>query len=257
MIDGRTVLALIPARGGSKGVPRKNIRLLADKPLITWSIEAARASHYVDRLVLSSDDDDVRKVAQAWDCEVLERPEHLARDDTPGIAPVLHAISQLDAYDYVVLLQPTSPFRTTADIDACIAACHHNGWKVCVAVVAQTKSPYWLYFLEAGRLEPFLAEDATVQRRQDSPELYALSGAVYVAECAWLEDSKSFLTPETHGYPLPALHSLDIDSEDDFTLAEALKRYQLGRSNAEPTLTAAGSNLAPRQRPVAETRHDD
>lgn len=230
MIDGRTVLALIPARGGSKGVPRKNIRLLADKPLIAWSIEEARESRYIDRLVLSTDDDDIMNVAQAWNCEVLKRPAHLAQDDTPGIAPVLHALTQLVAYDYVVLLQPTSPFRTATDIDGCIAACSQKGWKVCVAVVEQTKSPYWLYFLEDERLEPFLAADR-VERRQDSPKLYALSGAVYVAESAWLEHSKSFLTPETRGYLLSPLHSLDIDSEDDFTLAEALKRHQLGSND--------------------------
>lgn len=222
-------MALIPARGGSKGVPRKNVKALAGKPLLGWTVEAAQESQYLDRLVLSSEDDDIIATAQAWNCEVLRRPKELSEDDTPGIAPVLHALEQFTSYDYVVLLQPTSPFRTTADIDGCVAACNSRGWNACVSVVEQTKSPSWLYLLEEDkRLEPFFFVTTPVNRRQDSPKVYALSGALYVARCDWLARSKSFLGPETHGYPLSPLHSLDIDTEDDFTVAEALKRYQLG-----------------------------
>ncbi len=114
MIAGKTVLAIIPARGGSKGVPRKNIRLLAGKPLIVWTIDEAKKSKYIDRFILSSEDDEIIKIAREYGCEVpFKRPIELAQDDTPGIEPVIHAINTLeDKYDYVVLLQPTSPLRT-------------------------------------------------------------------------------------------------------------------------------------------------
>lgn len=116
-----TFLAIIPARGGSKGVPRKNIRNLAGKPLIAWTIEEAKKSKYINRVILSSDDNEIIEIAKNYNCEVpFVRPKNIAEDNTPGIDPVLHAIKQCPGYDYVVLLQPTSPLRTVEDIDGCI-----------------------------------------------------------------------------------------------------------------------------------------
>jgi len=117
MIDNNMVLGIISARGGSKGIPRKNIKLLAGKPLIAWTIEEAQKSQYLDRLILSSEDMEIISTAQSWGCEVpFIRPAELARDDTPGIDPVIHALHQLaEQYDYVMLLQPTSPLRTVED----------------------------------------------------------------------------------------------------------------------------------------------
>ena len=121
MIEGKKVLAVIPARGGSNGVPRKNIIDVGGKPLIAWTIEEARKSKYIDRLILSSDDREIIEIAKRWGCEVpFEQPAEMARDGTPGIAPVLHAIEMLPDYDYVVLLQPTSPLRQVEDVDGCI-----------------------------------------------------------------------------------------------------------------------------------------
>src|SRR5262245_46630071 len=102
MIGGQSVLGIIPARGGSKGVPRKNLRAVGGKPLLGWAIEAALRSRYLDRVVVSSDDAEIRAAAKALGCEALERPAELARDDTPGIAPVLHALSALQGHDWVV-----------------------------------------------------------------------------------------------------------------------------------------------------------
>nr|HPK54819.1 acylneuraminate cytidylyltransferase family protein [Smithellaceae bacterium] len=117
MIQGKTVLAIIPARGGSKGIPRKNITNLAGKPLIAWTIEEAKKSKYIDRLILSSEDNEIIQVAKEWGCEVpFIRPRELAEDDTLGIEPVLHALNTIKKkYDYVVLLQPTSPLRSVDD----------------------------------------------------------------------------------------------------------------------------------------------
>jgi CMP-N,N'-diacetyllegionaminic acid synthase len=114
MINGKTILGIIPARGGSKGIPRKNLIIFGGKPLMAWTIEAGLQSHYIDRLILSSEDEEIIAVAREWGCEVpFIRPAELSRDDTPGIEPVIHAIKTLKtSYDYIILLQPTSPLRS-------------------------------------------------------------------------------------------------------------------------------------------------
>lgn len=225
MINGKTILAIIPARGGSKGIPGKNIIDVAGKPLIAWTIEAAKESRYIDRLILSSDDDQIIKVATQWGCEApFKRPDELAKDDTPGIAPVLHALSILPTFDYVVLLQPTSPLRTAEDIDECIEHCIIQQANCCVSVTEPDKSPFWMYFINSkGVLEPILSSDKEiVTRRQDLPVVYALNGAVYVARCEWLLTNKRFLSEETIGYTMSKEHSTDIDSWRDLQLARLI-----------------------------------
>lgn len=223
MIKGKSVLAIIPARGGSKGVSRKNIRMVAGKPLIAWTIEEAKKSQYIDRLILSSDDSEIIEVARQWGCEVpFVRPACLAQDDTPGIAPVIHAIETLsEKYDLVVLLQATSPLRTVEDIDGCILQLMQLEAKACVSVVEPHKSPYWMYqFDENNRLVPLLEQG--YMRRQDLPKIYALNGAVYAAESGWLRAAKSFTGPETIGFIMSQEHSLDVDSEQDLVFCEAM-----------------------------------
>ncbi len=220
MIARRSVLAIIPARGGSKGVSRKNVRLAGGKPLIAWTIEAARQSRFIDRLILSSDDAEIIRVATEWGCEVpFVRPAELARDETPGIAPVMHALQTLPGYDLVVLLQPTSPLRSTEDIDACIAACAEGKTPACVSIVEAEESPYWMYTLQlGGKMHPLLPSVDVITRRQDLPKAYLLNGAVYVADSAWLLCNGSFLSAETLGYVMPRERSLDIDTELDLKL---------------------------------------
>lgn len=222
MVNDLKVLAVIPARGGSKGVPGKNIRPLGGKPLLAWSVEAARQSRYIDRLILSSDDAEIIRVAREVGCEVpFVRPAELARDETPGIEPVLHALGQVPGYDFVVLLQPTSPFRSAEDIDRCIEACVGGQAPSCVTVTAPEKSPFWMFTLNReSRLSPLLPEPTGFSRRQDLPEVYALNGAVYVARTAWLLERRSFIGPETAGCIMSKEHSVDIDTEEDFALCE-------------------------------------
>jgi CMP-N,N'-diacetyllegionaminic acid synthase len=222
MIGDKSVLAIIPARGGSKGVPRKNIKNLAGKPLIAWTIEAAKNSRYIDRLILSSDDPEIIMVARAWGCDVpFVRPSELARDDTPGIEPVLHALTILPDYDYVLLLQPTSPMRTVEDMDGALALCIGKGAKACVSVTEPDKSPYWMYKLdEVGRMLPLLDSGEIFSRRQDLPKVYSVNGAVYVADCTWLKMSRSFLTSETVAFEMPKGRAMDIDDVIDFAVAE-------------------------------------
>lgn len=223
MIGARRVLAVIPARGGSKGVPRKNIRDLAGKPLLAWSIEAAKRSDHIDRVIVSSEDGEILDVAKAWGADVpFVRPELLARDETPGIDPILHALEQLPDYEYVVLLQPTSPLRTAEDIDRCIEQMLRAEAPCCVTVTEPAKSPYWMYTLGAdNRIEPLIQAEQ-VARRQDLPPAYALNGAVYVAETEWLKRSKSFLAAGVVAHIMPGERSLDIDTELDLYLAEAM-----------------------------------
>ena len=224
MIDGLSVLAVIPARGGSKGVPRKNVRLLAGRPLLGWTVAAARASRYIDRVVLSSEDDEIMAVALAQGCEVpFRRPAELARDDSPGIAPVLHALDVLPGYDLVVLLQPTSPLREAADIDGCIEQLVRAGAPACISMRAVEDHPYWTFRCdESGRLRPFVVPEGGIPaRRQDLPRAFTANGAVYVARTGWLRAQQGFETPETVGHEMPAARSHDIDTEDDLRIAEA------------------------------------
>lgn len=222
MINNKKVLAIIPARGGSKGVPRKNIRLFAGKPLIAWTIEEAKKSQYIDRLILSSEDEEIIQVAKAWGCDVpFVRPKELAQDDTPGIEPVLHALNNLRNYDYVILLQPTSPLRTAEDIDRCLEKMIQFNAPACVSVTEPESSPYWMFTLSNNeRLKSFVSQDTLITRRQDLPTVYSLNGAVYVADVNWLIKTKSFITDETVAYIMPRYRSHDIDTEEDFLWCE-------------------------------------
>lgn len=224
MFNGLSVLGVIPARGGSKGVRRKNLRTVAGKPLIAWTIEEAKKSKYIDRLILSSEDEEIINVAKSWGCEVpFVRPQELAQDETPGIEPVLHALRLLPAYDYIVLLQPTSPLRSVEDIDGCIKQCLEYRANACVSVTEPDKNPYWMYTLDAdGKMVPLIDLKDFPVRRQDLPKVYALNGAVYVARCDWLLETRSFLTRETIAYPMPTERSIDVDTEFDLILAEAM-----------------------------------
>ncbi len=225
MIAGKTVLAIIPARGGSKGVPRKNIRLLAGKPLIAWTIDEAKKSKYIDRLILSSEDQEIIKVAKEYGCEVpFVRPANLAQDDTLGIEPVIHAINTLnEEYDYVVLLQPTSPLRTVEDIDGCIRHCIMMESIACLSITESQQSPYWMYKLDDEmKLNPIIKYNETINRRQDLPKVYVLNGAVYIGESGFILKNNSFLTEETLAYQMPIERSVDIDDELDFSFCEWL-----------------------------------
>jgi N-acylneuraminate cytidylyltransferase len=229
MIDGRRVLALIPARGGSKGVPQKNIAPLGGRPLIAWTVAAAHGSAFIDRLILSSDDAAIIAAAAAAGCEApFVRPADLASDTARSIDVVRHAMDWAEAegggaYDYLALLQPTSPLRTAADIDACIRACHDSDAPAAVTVVEPQHSPYWMYARDGqGRLSPLLQAAADSSRRQDLPAAYLPNGAVYVGRCSELRRADSFVMPGVLGVVMPPERSVDIDTPLDFTLAELL-----------------------------------
>lgn len=227
MINQQTVLAVIPARGGSKTIPRKNIRMLAGKPLIAWTIEEARKSSYIDRVIVSSEDAEIIKIAQEWGAEVpFVRPARLADDESGGIEPVLHALRTIpEYYDYVVLLQPTSPLRSADDIDGCIAYCLRCGAPACVSVSAAAKNPYWMYRLDgSGKMIPVMATEKPIERRQELPAFYCLNGSLYAAKTDYLLLGKNFITDETVAYVMPEERSLDIDGEFEFLCCALLKQ---------------------------------
>jgi CMP-N,N'-diacetyllegionaminic acid synthase len=225
MIKGKSVLALIPARGGSKGLPGKNIRPAGGRPLIAWTIEAARASRYIDRTVLSSDDPSIAAIASQFGCEVpFMRPDELATDKADSMGVVRHALASLpDRYDHLVLLQPTSPLRIAADIDAAFDLYIESGASTCVSVCEPDKHPYWMVTMAADRtMRQLFPPEQIPTRRQDAPPVFALNGAIYIAPTDYLAAGGDFITAGTIGYVMPKDRSFDIDTELDLRLADFL-----------------------------------
>lgn len=225
MIDGKKVVALIPARGGSKGLLGKNIRDLGGRPLIAWTIAAAQASTTIDEIILSSDDAEIIRVAAEHGCpRHILRPAELASDIAKAI-DVVHSVqdaleAESNAFDILVLLQPTSPLRAPKDIDACVAKVA-AGASVAVSVTPTSKSPYWMYEKTSeDTLRPLLTAPKKAWQRQQLPTTYALNGAVYAAEWTWLASADSFIVPDTHAYAMPKERAVDIDTEVDMVIAE-------------------------------------
>lgn len=225
MIESQRVLALIPARGGSKGVPGKNIRDVGGKPLLAWTIEAARRSRYIDRLILSSDDREIIEVALAHGCEApFVRPAELATDQADSMSVVRHAIASLpERYDFLVLLQVTSPLRAAEDIDRAIELCQSSGAPACISICEPDKSPYWMVAMDGAQtITSLFPPDRIPDRRQDAPPVFAMNGAVYVGRTERLAAGEGFMTAGTVGYLMPKERSLDIDTEIDLKIANFL-----------------------------------
>jgi CMP-N,N'-diacetyllegionaminic acid synthase len=223
-----SVLALIPARAGSKGIHRKNIRELNGKPLIAWSIEAALKAESVDTIIVSTDDEEIAEVAISYGVEVpFLRPFELAQDDTPIMDVVFHTLEQLPSTEFVLQLNPTSPLRTAEDIDGIIEFLQENKCSSVVSVCETSKHPNWMYYLEKdGLLTPY-EKGPLAYRRQELPKIYALNGSLFLANTQWLLHTKNFISSETQGYVMPTERSADIDTPLDWEWVEFLikKRY--------------------------------
>jgi len=215
-------LGLIPARGGSKGVPRKNLRTLGGRPLIGWTIDAARGSRRLDRTIVSTDDAEIAAVAEALGADVpFLRPAALATDEATALDVVRHALEQVPGYEVLVYLEPTSPFRSAADIDEAIEAFEQAGAPTCVTVRLATEIPDWMFYRAPdGRIEPLVPTGAA-HRRQDARQSVVLNGCVYVAQIDRLLETGSFMGPGTVGVLMPADRSIDLDTLEDFAAAEA------------------------------------
>jgi len=217
----KNLLAIIPARGGSKRLPRKNILDAAGRPLIAWTISAAYTSKAVNSVVLSTEDDEIIEAARAWGCEtVYRRPDNLAHDKSSSLDVVLHVLERFPGFEYVALLQPTSPLRNGLDIDNAFSLLKSAKATTCVSICEAKESPYWMYFLNKhnsiAKILPDLPGD---QRRQALPNVYTLNGAIYLAKIDWLLKAKTFIDESTIGYVMPQERSIDIDTAEDFQVA--------------------------------------
>lgn len=225
-------LGIIPARGGSKGVPRKNVRLLGGKPLIAHSIDAAKGSQ-LDAYIVSTDDDEIAAVSEQFRARVLRRPPELANDTTPMLSVVLHVLNTLETkgeqFDAMVLLQPTAPLRTSADIDACLKLLQETGCDsvVSVVLVPGHYHPDWQFVDDDGRLSLYNGRgwDELVTRRQLLTPTYTRNGAIYACRVELVMNQITLYGGDVRAYSMPENRSANIDEESDFALAETLFRH--------------------------------
>jgi N-acylneuraminate cytidylyltransferase len=223
MYKDKKILALITARGGSKGIPNKNIKSLGGKPLIVWTIEAALKSAYIDKLILSSESTEIINIAKDNGCEVpFVRPNELAEDDSSSMDVIIHAISKMsDRFDYLLLLQPTSPFRTYEHINKIIEDCIDKHAEMMVSVAIAKSHPLFMYESSDGFLVPLL--NFTKQmRRQDMSPIYQHNGALYMATLDIIKSLKSYNIPKAMYFEMHGASNLDIDDISDWEYAEYL-----------------------------------
>jgi len=221
-----SVLGLIPARGGSKGIPRKNIKNLYGKPLIAWTIDAALNARCLDAVVVSTEDEEIAQISTECGATVpFMRPKELAQDKSLRNEVVLHALREMPKYDYVVLLQPTSPLRQSLHIDEAFQLMLERKAQTCVSVVEQHPSPYWMFVAdERERLRPLLQQPVQTNR-QGLPKVYALNGAIYIGKTNLLQSLLTpdpFITSETAMYEMLAKYSWDIDDDWDWAVVESM-----------------------------------
>lgn len=220
-----SLVALIPARSGSKGIPKKNTKDLKGKPLIAYSIESALRSQYIDKVVVTTDSHEIAKISKLYGAEVpFLRPPELARDDSSTIETVLHALNYIKEAKQILLLQPTSPLRNTMDIEGIIKLQKSLDAESVISVTRQTKHPEWMFSLSPSmQLKSILPiNKGEKNRRQDLDPVYVLNGAMYLCKVDWINTHRSFVGKETVAYQMPIERSVDIDTPLDWLWAETL-----------------------------------
>jgi N-acylneuraminate cytidylyltransferase/CMP-N,N'-diacetyllegionaminic acid synthase len=234
MINNKSILGIIPARSGSKRVKDKNIKELNSKPLIYYSISTSLLSKYIDRLIVSTDSIEIANVAKDFGADVpFIRPRQLALDTSPSSEIVIHTINWLREnecmkYDMLCLLQPTSPFRKSVHIDAAIEKLISS--KDCHALVSIRKcneNPHWMFTIKNNRIISLEQFKNKYYRKQDIPNFYFLNGAIYIADCDFFMEQKTFISTLTTYYEMNMLCSIDIDDEIDFLYAEFIMQNEL------------------------------
>lgn len=225
MLNGKTVVALIPARAGSKRLVNKNVLPLAGIPLIAWSINAAIESQYVDRVVVSTDSADIIKVAKDYGAEIpFIRPAEFATDTSSTVDVILHAIEalKLQGDDILLILQPTSPLRKSKHIDGALQLMVDDSVEGVVSVTTCSHSPLWSNTLpNDGNMGSFIREEIKGKRSQDLPQYYRLNGAIYAFNVSSILKHGSInYSSAVFSYVMPEQNSFDIDTELDFKLCE-------------------------------------
>lgn len=221
MFKNKTFLSIIPARGGSKRLPRKNVLDLCGKPLISWTIEAALYSKYLDEVVVTSDDSEILGIANNMKVRSIERPPHLASDTASTFDAVKHTIDNIDSYEYIVLLQPTSPLRNATHIDKAIELLARKDADAVISVSNISHNPAWSNTLdESLSMKNFINKEFLKKRSQDLEKYYKLNGAIYICKTKKLLEEKSFfLRDNIFAFIMSAISSIDIDKKEDFEFA--------------------------------------
>ena len=227
MTGVQTCALPISARGGSKGIPRKNLVELGGKPLVQHSIEAGLASARLDAVVLSSDDPEIIDVGVNLGCAVVVRPAELATDEASTLDGVLHAVDHVEREldlqpESIVLLQPTSPFRTSRDVDGAIVAFERSGADTLASVVPVTQHPCDCVHVVDGRLARAIPLPHANARRQDLPQFHYIDGAIYIARVEFLRTSGVFVDERTTTFVLQEGHGLEIDDAFQLDVARGL-----------------------------------
>jgi len=231
----RKILAIIPARSGSKGIPKKNIKYLLGRPLITWTIEQAKKSSLIDTVFVSTDSEEIAKIAEKWAVHVpFLRPPELAKDDSPTIDAILHVLDTFEkegrTYDVVVLLEPTSPLRKAGDIDAAIRlfldAYDHADALVSLGEV-QLENPFIMEYIENNRLTKVISTKDHFYQRQQMPKVYFPYGVIYLSKVETLKKTRTFYQENTIPYLIERWQNYEIDDLCDFLCVETILKLKL------------------------------
>jgi CMP-N-acetylneuraminic acid synthetase len=219
----KKVLAIIPARGGSKGLPRKNILDLAGKPLIAWTIEASLNSKYITKTIVSSDDDEILRISKSYGAEILKRPDEFATDSASSELVVNHAIKSInESFDYIILLQPTSPLRDVVNINNAFENLFKKNATALISV-CKINNKILKAFKENknGYIDGVSNNKYPFMRRQDLPKTYLSNGAIYIIKVDEFMKNNSFFTDKTISYIMNEIQSMDIDTQEDLEKAES------------------------------------
>lgn len=234
MKDNKKILAIIPARGGSKGLPKKNIIELCGKPLIAWTIENALISRYIDQIVVSTENQEIAEISKQYGAQVVERPQELARDDSPTIDAIVQVINWFEKrreyFDIIILLEPTSPLRKEKDIDNAIELFSENIDKadslISVGEV-HLENPHITKKIENGYLRPLIEIGKNVHQRQQLPKVFFPYGVIYLALTSALTEYKTFYQERTIPYFIERWQNYEIDDIYDFICIESILRKRL------------------------------
>lgn len=225
------ILALIPARSGSKGLPGKNIKDLLGKPLLAWSVEQARACKYIDKVVVSTDDSEIAQIAQSYGAEIpFLRPAEMAKDDSPVLDTVLHILDEYarlgTQFDVVALLEPTSPLRADADLDRALSAftAQLDKYDAVVSLGEIHESPYYAKVVDQSEFVAPLLEGSNYSRRQQLPKTYFPYGVIYATKVTTLRESRTFYPRRTMPYFIERWQNFEVDDLVDFVCIEAIMR---------------------------------
>ena len=226
----KKILAVILARGGSKRLPRKNVIPLYKKPLISWSIEAALKSKYIDKIVISSDDDEILNISNHFKVTSIKRPSELATDQSTSYDALIHVLKIFKGYEYVILLQPTSPLRDENHINQAIELISKKNAEAVVSVCQSRHNLIKSFTLDKSLLiNNYMKTDGDLNKNSNIKKFYKLNGAIYICKAEQFLKEKSFLIKnKTFGYIMSEESSIDIDEQVDFELASLYMSKKLG-----------------------------